>query len=56
MKAALGQELFRATYVLTVVATLERERERVWIANSSGDLGWKDGELVYTDQLGSRIV
>ena len=51
-KAALGQELFRATYARQWVAALEAEGVLGPLVVRL-DLGWKDGELVYTDQLES---
>ena len=51
-KAALGQELFRATYARQWVAALEAEGVLGPVVVRL-DLGWKDGELVYTDQLES---
>ena len=51
-KAAIGQELFRATYVRQWVAALEGEGVLGPLV-IRWDLGWKDGELAYTQNLES---
>ena len=51
-KAAIGQELFRATYRRQWVAALEGEGILGPLV-VRWDLGWKDGELAYTEDLES---
>ena len=51
-KAAIGQELFRATYRRQWVAALEGEGVLGPLV-VRWDLGWKDGELAYTEDLES---
>jgi len=51
-KAAIGQELFRATYRRQWVAALEGEGVLGPLV-VRWDVGWKDGELAYTEDLES---
>ena len=51
-KAALGQELFRATFKRQLVAAFEGEGVLGPLV-VRWDIGWKDGELLYSESLDS---